>query len=384
MATAMHLRDEAACHRREPRSDDHLPRIWVTLSRQSGDNAQMLALAETLGWPFLTKRLAYRRWQLAAQLALGATVAAVDGRASSPLEPPWPDLVIAAGRDNEATARWIQRQAADRRVRLVYIGRPWSPLECFDLIVTTPQYALPGRTNVLEVELPLHRVTRRRLADATSRWRCPLAYLQGPFITVLVGGSTGRYSLDRRAASRLAAAINSKVKKVRGSVLLTTSPRTPDVVEEVLVSELAVPGRMFLWGEKTEENPYFAFLGLADEIIVTGDSMSMLAEAASTGKPVHIFDLGEGAWAMRDVAPPVSWSFGQLKAQLKAMKYEAMHQVAPRRMRRDIRGIHRYLVGTGRAVWLGDPLPPQPRPSLLGQTDRAARRVRELLAEERA
>jgi hypothetical protein len=37
------------------------------------------------------------------------------------------------------------------------------------------------------------------------------------------------------------------------------------------------------------DNPYPALLALADQFIVTGDSASMLAEAAGTGKPVAVF-----------------------------------------------------------------------------------------------
>ncbi len=39
-------------------------------------------------------------------------------------------------------------------------------------------------------------------------------------------------------------------------------------------------------------NPYLGFLGLADAIIVTADSINMVCEACSTGKPVHILPLG--------------------------------------------------------------------------------------------
>jgi mitochondrial fission protein ELM1 len=40
---------------------------------------------------------------------------------------------------------------------------------------------------------------------------------------------------------------------------------------------------------KTKANPFYAYLQLADIIIVTGDSVSMCSESCSTGKPVYIF-----------------------------------------------------------------------------------------------
>lgn len=42
------------------------------------------------------------------------------------------------------------------------------------------------------------------------------------------------------------------------------------------------------------ENPYFAYLALADAFLVTADSVSMISEAAATGKPIHILDLDGG------------------------------------------------------------------------------------------
>jgi mitochondrial fission protein ELM1 len=43
------------------------------------------------------------------------------------------------------------------------------------------------------------------------------------------------------------------------------------------------------------ENPYFALLALADYIVVTCDSVNMISEAASTGKPVYVEMLPGGS-----------------------------------------------------------------------------------------
>jgi mitochondrial fission protein ELM1 len=47
------------------------------------------------------------------------------------------------------------------------------------------------------------------------------------------------------------------------------------------------------------ENPYFAYLGLADHIVVTADSVSMVSEACSTGKPVYVVELEGGSQKFR-------------------------------------------------------------------------------------
>ena len=179
------------------------PRVWLLMGNKAGDNTQVLALAEALGWPFEIKQLAYKAHEFVPNMVLGTTLAGIDTEQSSPLTAPWPDLVIAAGRRNEPVGRWIKKQAPDV-VRLVHVGHPWSRLDGFDLVVTTPQYRLPARPNVLHNKTPLHRVSKERLSREASRWHDRLAHLPRPFITVVVGGSSGPYSFDHRAAERLA------------------------------------------------------------------------------------------------------------------------------------------------------------------------------------
>ena len=50
----------------------------------------------------------------------------------------------------------------------------------------------------------------------------------------------------------------------------------------------------FIW-DGSGANPYFGMLGAADAIVVTADSVSMISEAAATGKPVYIVELESGS-----------------------------------------------------------------------------------------
>ncbi len=155
------------------------PRVWAMMGHKAGDNSQILALAEGLGWPFETKHLVYRPTELLTNRLAPRTLLGIVRRRSSPLVPPWPDLIISAGRRNEPAGRWIQAQA-DRRVRLVHCGRPWASLDCFDLVVTTPQYRLPERPNVLHNTTPLQQVSEARLEAARALWGPRLARLPRP------------------------------------------------------------------------------------------------------------------------------------------------------------------------------------------------------------
>ncbi len=316
------------------------------------------------------------------------TLAGIVKERSSILESPWPDLVITAGWSNEPVARWIRRSAAadGHRVRITHLGRTWAKIEHFDLIITTPQYRLPARYNVLQNKLPLHRITNERLANDARHWQCRLDHLSGPLITVVIGGSSGPYTFDRTAARRLARQASALAAARGGSLLVTTSARTPTPIIDVFCAEVSVPAFVYRWSKGDTDNPYVAFLGLASEIVVTGDSISMLAEACATRKPVHIFDVGEGENAMRPKSGKAHrtarnwlqrWTHVEA-AHIRAFGYRQMMRFGPPRLSRDICLVHASLTGSGLAVWLGDPVLDNRQRPALECRDQAVNRVRRL------
>ena len=358
------------------------PLVWVLASKRAGDAGQVLALAEGLGWPFELKHLRFRRSSVVLAPPFASSDAGVDRRRSGRLSPPWPDLVLASGRENEPVARWIKDQSGGS-ARIVQVGRPWGPIATYDLVVTTPQYRLPARDNVLHNTAPLHRVTPKRLAAASQEWADRLTAMPRPLIAVLVGGHSGPYVLTRRSGERLAAEASALATRLGGSLVVTTSARTPDAAARALERGLDGPHLIYRWRRGDRDNPYFAFLALADEIIVTADSMSMVGEAVATGKRVHLFDLGLGWGSMRgpvagrEQRPPVGEWLSEHHP--RAPQYRCQLRVAPSRVTRDLRLVHRKLTATGRAGWLGDPVPAGPPPPL-DDLARAVARVRSLMA----
>ena len=209
--------------------------------------------------------------------------------------------MISAGRRNEPIARWIRKQAGGD-VRLVHVGRPWAAVESWDLVVTTPQYRLPRRPTCCTTRRRCtgsHRSGSRRPRPSGARaWRT----CRGRYVVVLAGGPSGPYPFDAdvgRAAGREASALAAKLG---GSLLVTTSARTPAATIEALFAGIRVPAYCYRWTPGATDNPYFGFLGLADQLVVTADSMSMMTEACATGKPVHLFDTGIGRIAMHERA----------------------------------------------------------------------------------
>lgn len=334
----------------------------------------MRAIAGALGWPAESKRLTYRGHEGLLRLMSRATLAGVDIAASSRLEAPWPDLVICSGRGSEAVAFWLRQK--NPQLRIVFVGTPWANLKRFDLVITTPQYRLPQVPNVLHNPLPVHDVTPERITAEAALWEPRLGNLPRPFTAVLVGGSSGPYLFTPDAARRLGRQASELASSEGGSLLVTTSARTGEAAADALQDAITAPCFFHRWQPDAADNPFHAVLGLAGRIIVTADSISMLSEAVSTGKPVLLFDIEEGAYAMRRDLE--SRRIGARGRNLDASVFRLLINHAPPRFSRDLRVVHRQLIASGHAQWLGDPPRAFTPPPLEDGLARAVTRIRGL------
>lgn len=257
------------------------PRIWVLLGPRTGDNNQALALAEALGLPFEARTLAYNRLQ-ALSVWLPPTALTLDKESRGYLQPPWPDLVIAIGRRSVPVARWIRKQSGGR-TKLVRIGHPRIDPNLFDLVITTRQYPVPPGKNVLLLPLAMSRFSTPPVPTAEeAEW---LSALPSPRRLLAIGGATKYWSLSASHVADAARALQGG----GGSLVAVTSRRTdPDIVAG-LRSALRPD-------DKLVEGSFPRFpvlLDQADEIFVTGDSISMLSEAILTGKPVGLVPIDQ-------------------------------------------------------------------------------------------
>jgi mitochondrial fission protein ELM1 len=259
---------------------------WVVTSGKAGMENQSLGLAETLGCTITVKRIAlrapwkyltpYLRWGLSHCLS----------SKSDKLTPPWPQLVIATGRQSILPALYV-KQASKGMTALVYIQNPGPAISYFNAVVVPEHDRLTG-PNVVLTRGALHRVTPARLAAEKEKFP-QLAALPSPRIAVLLGGANRAFRFDADVADTIIPQLQQLRQKYNASLLISPSRRTDPAVTEKFQQELNYDN-VYLWDGQSE-NPYFAFLGLADAILVTSDSISMISEACSTGKPVYMLPL---------------------------------------------------------------------------------------------
>ncbi len=200
------------------------------------------------------------------------------------LAPPFPELAIGVGGVGAAVGAALRRHGA----RVVQVQHPRIPIGRFDLVVAGLHDEISG-PNVVVTRTALHRATPARIAEAAAAWAPRFAHLARPLVAVLVGGTNGRFRLDRRVAARLGAMLAGMMRADRVGIALTPSRRTGAAAVEALRAALE-PAGGFVW-DGSGENPYFGLLGLADAIIVTIDSVSMISEAVATARPVMLAPL---------------------------------------------------------------------------------------------
>ena len=263
--------------------------IRVVSDGRAGIRNQALGLAEAIARRtparIQERRVRWKRafdWlpaDLKQRFMLGDATNALDG------DPP--DLWIAAGRASLPLSLWMRRGKTPRPF-VVQIQDPRLDPARFDMVVAPAHDELAG-ANVVSIVGSPHRITPARLTEAAPVYADQIGALPHPRIAVLIGGKSKAFDLTDDQATALAERIAATVTRSGGSLLMTFSRRTPEGARKIMTRRLrTLPN--WIW-RGSGPNPLFAFLEAADHLLVTDDSANMAAEAASTGKPVHILPM---------------------------------------------------------------------------------------------
>jgi mitochondrial fission protein ELM1 len=256
---------------------------WTLSDGHAGNVRQARALALALVLPdvqdWALQARAPWRW-LSPRCLPGAGRAFGDDFAQALATPP--QLAIGCGRQAALATRLLRRHGA----RSVQILDPRIATRHWDVVIAPEHDGLRGG-NVITLLGSLHPVDDLWLAAARQQFAV-FAQLPQPRTTLLVGGTSAHATFDAGAMSRWLDALAARIAQEGGSVLATTSRRTPETARTLLRAALgALPGVVWC-DERDGANPYAGLLGWADRIVCTADSVNMLSEAAATNVPVFV------------------------------------------------------------------------------------------------
>lgn len=266
------------------------PVTWVLLDDRPGHRTQVLGLARALKFPIEEKHLVFNWLNHVPNPLLGASVLTLDKAASSPLDPPFGELVIAMGRRAAPIARWIKQQSGGK-TRVILLGRKAaSSAHGIDLAVSCAHFGLLPHARLKELTIPPTQVDAHTLAGHARETSDPMAEIAKPHIVWLIGGPTAQHDMPLEMMATLAGRIATAAETIKGGLAIVTSRRTPQAVIEA-VKTTTPRAHLHQWRRGAKDNPFLTYLAHADYLIVTGESESMIAEAVAAQKPLTLTPL---------------------------------------------------------------------------------------------
>ena len=370
---------------------DSPPQVWILSDGKVGHSTQSEGLAKSLGWPYKVKQLHFHPWNNTQKILWALfppNNRGLNKNKSSPLEAPWPDIVISTGWRPAPIARWIREQN-DGKTRIIQLGRKGGgSADLFDVVITPSYYGFAPHPHRIETLAPLNELTPESLVQVSQRWPNLFDHAPHPRIVLVVGGSTARFTLTKDFARTIGNQLRDLANSCGGKVFAVTSPRTGNEVSQALQSVLKPDHHFHEWQPNQSDNPYLAYLAGADVIIVTGESESMLAEAASLGKPVYIIPLPENppTWKIRFSEAIVQRAQSRpLNKRGTVRPQQGLERLCARLIqsglvqpRRDLASLHNSLIKQGIARPFGEPIENGLRPQLR-ETERVAKKIKDIL-----
>jgi mitochondrial fission protein ELM1 len=354
-------------------NEDHLMQatVWLLIDDRPGHATQVRGVARRLGLPAVEKALQFNALNRLPNPLLGASTLSL--RKGERIDPPYPDLVIGMGRRIVPVARAIKR-ASGGRTRIVLLGRKAAnDSDAADLSVACVHFRLLPHPDLVELVVPPTQVDANTLAAARKVRPDPLSGLKHPRVVLLAGGPTVQHAFEADFAGRMTRDIAAAALAIEGSLAIVTSRRTPK--DAIAAMRNAAPqAHLHEWRADRADNPFLSYLAHSDLLVVTGESESLLSEAAATGLPVTIYPLPARPKRLKDRFAEALRAHAENNG-LARMLLDGGWVAPPR----DLDMMHRMMVTHGRARLFDGSLN-QTKPAPAHELDDLARRIRALIA----
>ena len=202
---------------------------------------------------------------------------------------PQPSLLIACGRRTAPISLKIHK-IFNKKPFLVHLMLPRYTffIKNFDIIFTPQHDSIKEKKNIIKILGTPNNISY--LSKNNSHAKTPR---NSSNLTLLIGGDHSRYKLSVDIIKKILNLIREKIKP-KYLLQISTSRRTSKRVIEYLENHAK---KDFLFIKKIyhpfelnrKKNPIEHFLTNCSEVIVTGDSMSMISEVCSINKPIRLF-----------------------------------------------------------------------------------------------
>ncbi len=260
--------------------------VWALLDNRTGNRSQVIGVLEELKIRYKVIEIRYNFFSFLPNFILQLISSTIHIKSiKSFLSKPRPDMIISCGRRTALVALKLKSYFINKPfcIHLMY-PRFTLNKNKFNLIFT------PEHDNIKETHLIKNCLGTPNNINLPKRINIKKR-IDKPIVFLIIGGNHGRFVLSDEEINNLLHRIISKLNG-KGTILITTSRRTSKKVIlglNSLEKKFSIIKEVYHVNNGNKKNNYLKNLSLATEIIVTGDSMSMVSEACETKKPVRIY-----------------------------------------------------------------------------------------------
>ena len=201
-------------------------------------------------------------------------------------KPPYPKIIISCGKSTAYYSKMI-KQKTKNKIFSIFIQKPPINLSNFDVIIS-PKHDKCKGSNVIETQGALTKINSKYIKNINKK-KAP-SILKKKFVTVLIGGDSRHHKITKSILDKIIKSLQliEEQKKIR--IFILVSRRTGKKNYLYLKKNLVNKNFIFIL-PNSKKVSYLNAISFAKAIIVTSDSVSMVTEASSTGKPTYIIDI---------------------------------------------------------------------------------------------
>ena len=191
-----------------------------------------------------------------------------------------PDLIISCGRKSVIPSILLKRK--NPKIFTIHIQDPKVNLKNFDAIVAPEHDNLKG-DNIYTSKGAIHYITEAEINKA--RQYLVNKIKSEKIVSLILGGPNKYYSFNSDQIINIFNQIKSIFVSDGYKVIIIPSMRTPKKIIDLAEREMSSCGYVV---NKVDKQAYLSAYALANYVIVTCDSTSMISEAATSGKPIFV------------------------------------------------------------------------------------------------
>ena len=192
------------------------------------------------------------------------------------------NIVISCGRKSVLPSIYLKNKFKNK-IMNIHIQDPKVSLNNFDYIVAPEHDDLQGK-NVLTSKGAIHYLTNGELNE-NENYLKPRINSEKKIVAFIIDGPTKYYNYEEKVIDKIFQKIKNNFLNNNYQAIIIPSMRTPKSIIKK-AQEYFVQGQVVI--DSVDKKAYLSALKLADHIVVTCDSTSMISEAAITGKPIYV------------------------------------------------------------------------------------------------